>query len=100
MRYRGTTVTEALEQALKYRAYYLRIGIEKLLFGGDASLRDRLYKHPLVKWLQGAQEDERTETVCAQVADLAEMARQPLVADRMVDFLKRSNQLLTELIEK
>ena len=57
-------------------------------------------KHPLVKWLQAAEENERTETVCAQVADLAEMARQPLVADRMVDFLKRSNQLLTQLIEK
>ena len=57
-------------------------------------------KHPLVKWLQGAEENERTETVCAQVADLAEMARQPLVADRMVDFLKRSNALLTQLIEK
>jgi molecular chaperone HtpG len=57
-------------------------------------------KHPLVKWLQAAGENEQTETVCAQVADLAEMARQPLVADRMVDFLKRSNQLLTELIGK
>ena len=57
-------------------------------------------KHPLVKWLEDAEESEHTETVCAQVADLAEMARQPLVADRMVDFLKRSNQLLTQLIEK
>src|ERR1700733_3944161 len=41
-----TTVTEALEQVFKYRAYYLRIGIEKLLLGGDASLRDKLYAHP------------------------------------------------------
>lgn len=57
-------------------------------------------KHPLVKWLQAAEEDAHTQTVCAQVADLAEMARQPLVADRMVDFLKRSNELLTQLIEK
>ncbi len=57
-------------------------------------------KHPLVKWLQSAGDDDRTVTVCAQVADLAEMARQPLVADRMVDFLKRSNDLLTQLIEK
>ena len=57
-------------------------------------------KHPLVKWLQDAEENEHTETVCAQVADLAEMARQPLVADRMVDFLRRSNALLTQLVEK
>ena len=57
-------------------------------------------KHPLVAWLQGAEADEHIEAVCAQVADLAEMARQPLVADRMVEFLKRSNALLTQLIQK
>jgi hypothetical protein len=46
-----TTVTEALEQVFKYRACYLRLGIEKLLLGGDAPLRARLYAHPLVKSL-------------------------------------------------
>ena len=40
------------------------------------------------------------EALRAQVADLAEMARQPLVAERMVEFLKRSNQLLTRIIGK
>ena len=35
-----------------------------------------------------------------QITDLAEMARQPLVADRMVEFLKRSNQLLTKIIQQ
>lgn len=56
-------------------------------------------KHPLVAWLKEADAAEDvTNTVCAQVADLAEMARQPLVADRMVDFLKRSNELLTMII--
>ena len=57
-------------------------------------------KHPLVQWLEKAEDGEDTQAICAQVADLAEMARQPLVADRMVDFLKRSNQLLTKIIEK
>ena len=57
-------------------------------------------RHPLVQWIQQAQDDETTKDVCAQVADLAEMARQPLVAERMVEFLKRSNQLLTRIIEK
>ena len=57
-------------------------------------------KHPLVKWLETAEEEgERTQAVAAQVADLAEMARQPLVADRMVEFLRRSNALLTQLVE-
>lgn len=57
-------------------------------------------KHPLVHWLKKAEEGELTSSVCAQVADLAEMARQPLVADRMVEFLRRSNELLTMMIEK
>jgi hypothetical protein len=46
-----STVIEALEQGFKYRAYYLRIGIERLLFGGDTRLREQLYAHPLVKSL-------------------------------------------------
>ena len=57
--------------------------------------------HPLVNWIKDAEEDgDLTRSVCAQVADLAEMARQPLVADRMVEFLKRSNALLTMVIQK
>ncbi len=57
-------------------------------------------KHPLIHWIENAPDGEDTDSVCAQVADLAEMARQPLVAERMVEFLKRSNALLTKLIEK
>lgn len=57
-------------------------------------------KHPLIGWLKSAEDNDHTEAVCAQVADLAEMARQPLVADRMVEFLKRSNALLTMLVSK
>ena len=57
-------------------------------------------KHPLVKWLGEAEESDDTEAIWAQVADLAEMARQPLVADRMVEFLRRSNALLTQLVDR
>jgi len=57
-------------------------------------------KHPLIQWLQGAEDGELSRDICAQVTDLAEMARQPLVADQMIEFLKRSNQLLTRIIGK
>ena len=57
-------------------------------------------RHPLIKWLESADATEDTDAICAQVVDLAEMARQPLVAERMVDFLNRSNALLTRLINK
>ena len=51
-------------------------------------------------YLEKQEDGEKTQQLCAQVFDLAEMARQPLVADRMVEFLRRSNALLTMLIEK
>ena len=57
-------------------------------------------KHPVVQYLEKQEDGEKTQQLCAQVFDLAEMARQPLVADRMVEFLRRSNALLTMLIEK
>lgn len=56
-------------------------------------------KHPIVKWLKAAEDGEIRNAVCGQIVDLAEMARQPLVAERMMEFLKRSNQLLTMLVE-
>ena len=56
-------------------------------------------RHPIVGWLKAAQDDEKRAAVCSQIVDLAEMARQPLVAERMVEFLKRSNALLTMLVK-
>ncbi len=56
-------------------------------------------KHPIVRWLKSAEAGDIRTAVCGQVVDLAEMARQPLVAERMMEFLKRSNELLAMLVE-
>ena len=56
--------------------------------------------HPLVKFLQGEAPEEDKNEVCRQIYDLCEMARQPLTADRMVAFLKRSAKILTKSVEK
>ena len=56
-------------------------------------------RHAIISWLKDAPEGETRAAVCSQIVDLAEMARQPLVAERMVEFLKRSNQLLTMLVK-
>ena len=55
-------------------------------------------RHPIVQWLKHAPEGDTRKAVCAQVVDLAEMARQPLVAERMVEILRRSNQLLSLVV--
>ena len=58
-------------------------------------------KHPLVRFLmENSADDEKTTLVCEQLVDLAEMARQPLVAERMVNFLKRSTRILSIAVEK
>lgn len=46
-----TAVAEAVEHVFKYRAHYLRLGVEKLLLDGSPRLRDALYEHPLIKSL-------------------------------------------------
>ena len=57
-------------------------------------------KHPLVAYLQKEEADEALKKqVCEQIMDLAEMARQPLVAERMVAFLKRSTEILSKAVE-
>jgi len=56
-------------------------------------------KHPLVAYLTHGEDMETKKLVCEQVMDLAEMARQPLVAERMVAFLKRSTIILSKVVE-
>ena len=58
-------------------------------------------KHALIAFLEKADGDAALrEKVAQQVFDLAEMARQPLESERMVAFLRRSNELLTLLSAK
>ena len=50
-------------------------------------------KHPLIAYLEREDGDaDMRKTVCEQVVDLAEMARQPLTAERMVAVLKRGTE--------
>jgi hypothetical protein len=47
----ASAIAEALEHFLRYRADYLRQGVEKLILGGNKALRERLYAHPIIKSL-------------------------------------------------
>ncbi len=54
-------------------------------------------QHPLVKNLAGRPQDGTAKDICLQLTDLAEMAQQPLPAERMNAFLTRTMRLMTEL---
>ena len=74
-------------------------------WGGGAEMPEKRTltlnrKHPLISYLDGeGGDDETRKMVCEQVMDLAEMARQPLTADRMVSFLKRSTKILSLIVK-
>ena len=55
-------------------------------------------RHPLIQHLEKSTDPELDTLLCEQIVDLAEMARSPLESERMVAFLKRSNELLTRLV--
>ena len=53
-------------------------------------------KHPLVRYLKKEENSaDMRNMVIEQIIDLAEMARQPLLAERMVAFFKRSTKILS-----
>ena len=54
-------------------------------------------QHPLVKNLAARPQDGTAKDICLQLTDLAEMAQQPLPAERMNAFLTRTMRLMTEL---
>ena len=54
-------------------------------------------QHPLVQNLATRPQDDTAKDICLQLTDLAEMAQQPLPAERMNAFLTRSLRLMTEL---
>ncbi len=55
-------------------------------------------KSPMVSFIEACQDETLQSELCQQVMDLSQMAREPLSGARMVDFLKRSNELLNRLI--
>lgn len=48
----ASAIAETLEHYFRYRADYLRQGIERFLFDSNASLTQRFYAHPLIKSLE------------------------------------------------
>lgn len=51
-------------------------------------------KHPLVQFVVEHAEDKETETVCAQLYDLAKIQNAPLTPEEMSAFVARSNEIM------
>ncbi len=73
------------------------------MFGGGFNMPEQRTlvlnaKNPLTQYLETTDDQAQSAMVISQILDLAEMARQPLSGERMVAFLKRSNELLTQAV--
>ena len=52
----------------------------------------------LVKYILDNPEEDITQTICAQLYDLAVLANKPLTAEELTRFVNRSNDILAKLI--
>ncbi|MGN0242658.1 MAG: molecular chaperone HtpG [Lachnospiraceae bacterium] len=80
---------------------YGMAGMDPTMFG--ATLNETLVlnaNNELVQYVCEHEEGENTDLICKQLYDLALLANQPLNAEGMKNFLKRSNQILSILANK
>ncbi|MDR3084970.1 MAG: molecular chaperone HtpG [Christensenellaceae bacterium] len=54
--------------------------------------------HPLVSGLVGREQSDDTRALCLEIRDLAELSLQPLIPEKMTEFLLRTTALLAKLI--
>ena len=50
--------------------------------------------HPLVKYILDNQDGDNTKLICQQLYDLAKIQHEPLSAEAMTEFIKRSNDVM------
>ena len=63
-------------------------------FGGNGETLVLNTAHPLVQYLLSHPEDESAETISRQLYDLAQLAHGTLPAERMNDFIARTNEVM------
>ena len=72
---------------------YNMYGMDPSMFGGQETLVLNV-SHPLVKYLAENQKSAHAEMICQQLYDLAMISHQPLQADKMTEFINRSNEIM------
>ena len=67
------------------------------MFGGSGQTLVLNANNNLVQYILDNPEGDHTDTVCAQLYDLALLAHTPLDAEAMTKFIARSNEILSFL---
>jgi molecular chaperone HtpG len=73
-------------------------GMSPMDFGAEAETLILNVNNKLVKYILDNPEADNTNTICAQLYDLAVLANRPLTAEELTGFVKRSNEILNMMI--
>ena len=73
-------------------------GMSPMDFGAEAETLILNVNNKLVKYVLDNPEADNTNTICAQLYDLAVLANRPLTAEELTGFVKRSNEILNTMI--
>ncbi len=73
-------------------------GTSPMDFGAEAETLILNVNNKLVKYVLDNPDGENTNTICAQLYDLAVLANRPLTAEELTGFVKRSNEILNMMI--
>ncbi len=80
------------------KVYSMGGGMDPSMFGGEGETLVLNANNKLVKYVLDNPEGENTSMICCQLYDLAVLANKPLEAERMTEFVARSNQILGMLL--
>lgn len=80
------------------KVYSMGGGMDPSMFGGQGETLVLNANNRLVKYVLDNPEGENTSMICCQLYDLAVLANKPLEAERMTEFVARSNKILGMLL--
>ena len=90
------TLSEESRRMQDMMKMYNMYGMDPSMFGGQETLVLNA-KHPLVQFVAGNKESEKTPVICEELYDLAMLSHKQLSPEEMTRFVQRSNEILLML---
>lgn len=88
------TMSEEGRRMQEMLKMYQMYGMDQPMFGQEALTLVLNANHPLVQYVQQNGDSEHIDMFCQQLYDLAMLSHAPLEADRMTQFIQRSNEIM------
>ena len=94
------TVSEESRRMRDMMKMYNMYGMDPSMFGSEGETLVLNVNHKLVQYVLNNGEGELTEKICQQLYDMASLTHGSLSAERMTNFISRSNEIMMFMTEK